>query len=115
MLRNKKGEPFGSVPLNDDLYKVLKATFEQEAFAHPMYKDPSSAQLGRMYTRRNSAASKLVNGLREKLEALDDEASQLALDRLENLDTLGKPDFDAVMLPLGGRSLLSIAPSLARQ
>ncbi|MDX1423441.1 MAG: penicillin-binding protein activator, partial [Kiloniellales bacterium] len=50
---------------------------------------------------------------REKLAALDDEASQLALDRLENLDTLGKPDFDAVLLPIGGRSLLSIAPSLA--
>ncbi|MDX1575214.1 MAG: penicillin-binding protein activator [Kiloniellales bacterium] len=50
---------------------------------------------------------------REKLEALEDEASKLALERLENLDTLGKPDFDAVMLPLGGRSLLSIAPSLA--
>ena len=50
---------------------------------------------------------------REKLEALEDEASKLALDRLENLDTLGKPDFDAVLLPLGGRSLLSIAPSLA--
>lgn len=50
---------------------------------------------------------------REKLEALDDEASKLALERLENLDTLGKPDFDAVLLPLGGRSLLSVAPSLA--
>jgi len=50
---------------------------------------------------------------REKLEALEDEASKLALNRLENLDTLGKPDFDAVLLPLGGRSLLSIAPSLA--
>jgi len=50
---------------------------------------------------------------REKLEALEDEASKLALDRLENLDTLGQPDFDAVLLPLGGRSLLSIAPSLA--
>ncbi len=50
---------------------------------------------------------------REKLEALEDEASKLALDRLENLDTLGEPDFDAVLLPLGGRSLLSIAPSLA--
>jgi len=50
---------------------------------------------------------------REKLEALEDEASQLALDRLEKLDTLGKPDFDAVLLPIGGRSLLSIAASLA--
>ncbi len=50
---------------------------------------------------------------REKLEALQDEASKLALGRLENLDTLGKPDFDAVLLPIGGRSLLSIASSLA--
>jgi ABC-type branched-subunit amino acid transport system substrate-binding protein len=50
---------------------------------------------------------------REKLAATEDEASKLALDRWENLDTLGKPDFDAVLLPIGGRSLLSIAPSLA--
>ena len=50
---------------------------------------------------------------REKLGAQQDEASKLALGRLENLDTLGKPDFDAVLLPIGGRSLLSIAPSLA--
>lgn len=50
---------------------------------------------------------------RDKLEAMEDEASKLALSRLENLDTLGKPDFDAVLLPIGGRSLLSIAPSLA--
>jgi hypothetical protein len=50
---------------------------------------------------------------REKLEAMEDEASKLALDRLEHLDTLGKPDFDAVLLPIGGRSLLSIAASLA--
>ncbi len=51
---------------------------------------------------------------RAKLEASgDDEAAKMALKRLENLDTLGKPDFDAVLLPLGGRSLLSVAPSLA--
>ncbi|MEE8534752.1 MAG: penicillin-binding protein activator [Kiloniellales bacterium] len=50
---------------------------------------------------------------RERLEAQGDEASQKALERLEGLDTLGKPDFEAVLLPAGGGSLLSIAPSLA--
>jgi ABC-type branched-subunit amino acid transport system substrate-binding protein len=50
---------------------------------------------------------------RERLAAQEDEASELALERLEGLDTLGKPDFEAVLLPAGGRSLLSIAPSLA--
>lgn len=47
------------------------------------------------------------------LRARGDEASRLALKRLKNLDTLGKPDFDAVLLPVGGGNLLSIAPSLA--
>ena len=50
---------------------------------------------------------------RQQLESLDDEASKLALKRLENLDTIGNPDFDAVLLPVGGRSLLTIAPLLA--
>lgn len=49
---------------------------------------------------------------RARLEALDDEASKRTLKELEKLDTLSGPEFDAVMLPAGGRSLLALAPLL---
>lgn len=69
---------------------------------------PQIRLLGRYDERRQDLLEE-----REKLEALEDEASKLALERLSTLDTLGPPDFDAVFLPVGGDSLLSIAPSLA--
>jgi len=50
---------------------------------------------------------------RQQLRARGDEASRLALKRLENRDTLGNPDFDALLLPAGAPSLMTIAPSLA--
>lgn len=50
---------------------------------------------------------------RAELEARDDEASKLALKRLETLDTIGNPDFEAILLPFGGRNLMTIAPLLA--
>lgn len=49
---------------------------------------------------------------REELKARNDEAAKLALKRLENLDTLGEPEFDAVLLPQGGQDLRAIAPLL---
>lgn len=49
---------------------------------------------------------------RIRLEQAGDELSLAALDRLENKDTLGPPDFDAILLPQGGRQLLSVAPLL---
>ena len=48
-----------------------------------------------------------------RLKAQDDDASRLALKRLEVVDTLEPPEFDAVFLPLGGRELLTAAPLLA--
>ena len=50
---------------------------------------------------------------RKLLAEREDEASQLALERLEGLDTIGAPDFDAVLLPQGGKRLQAIAPLLA--
>ncbi|MEE8535416.1 MAG: penicillin-binding protein activator, partial [Kiloniellales bacterium] len=50
---------------------------------------------------------------RELLAARSDEASKLALERLETLDTFSAPDFEAVVLPEGGKRLLSVAPLLA--
>ena len=49
---------------------------------------------------------------RAVLKARDDEASKLALKRLENLDTLGEPGFDTLLLPEGRGQLRSIAPLL---
>jgi ABC-type branched-subunit amino acid transport system substrate-binding protein len=51
--------------------------------------------------------------VREKLERRNDEASARQLKELENVDTIGSPDFDAVMLPVGGKNLMTIAPLLA--
>ena len=50
---------------------------------------------------------------RNELAGLEDEASKAALRRLDGLDTLGSPPFDAVLLPMGGRNLMTIAPLLA--
>ncbi|MBP5858763.1 penicillin-binding protein activator [Marivibrio halodurans] len=51
---------------------------------------------------------------RGQLAAKGDEASKAALRRLENLDTLGDPPFDAVLLPaLNAQSLKILAAQLA--
>jgi len=50
---------------------------------------------------------------RQRLAASDDEAAKLALKRLDGLETLGPPDFQAVILPDGGTRLQAIAPLLA--
>ncbi len=49
---------------------------------------------------------------RVRLKKAGDQASLSALRRLENKDTLGPPDFDAILLPQGGREILSVAPLL---
>jgi len=49
---------------------------------------------------------------RRILTARDDEASRLALKRLERYETLGDLPFDAVILPEGGDRLRSLAPLL---
>lgn len=50
---------------------------------------------------------------RKILAARPDDASRLALKRLDKLETLGSPDFQAVLLPTGGQRLQAIAPMLA--
>ena len=50
---------------------------------------------------------------RAELEAMGDKFSKLELERLEGQETLGDVDFDAVMLPVGGDHLKSIAPLLS--
>jgi ABC-type branched-subunit amino acid transport system substrate-binding protein len=50
---------------------------------------------------------------RKVLAARPDDASKRALERLDDLETLGPPDFEAVLLPTGGQRLQAIAPMLA--
>ncbi len=50
---------------------------------------------------------------RRTLAARDDEISRRALKRLEELETLGEVDFEAMLLPAGGEEVLRIAPLLA--
>jgi ABC-type branched-subunit amino acid transport system substrate-binding protein len=50
---------------------------------------------------------------RRQLEGRTDDAARQALARLETQDTFGPPDFDAVLVPEGGKKLLTLAPLLA--
>ncbi|PCJ60750.1 MAG: penicillin-binding protein activator [Rhodospirillaceae bacterium] len=54
-----------------------------------------------------------LNEHRVELETLDDEISKRELERLKGQETLGDVDFDAVLLPVGGDHLKSIAPLLS--
>jgi hypothetical protein len=60
------------------------------------------------YDRRKAA----LEQERARLEAQDDEQSQQALRRLETLDTLGAPPFDAILIADGGDRLRSVASLL---
>jgi ABC-type branched-subunit amino acid transport system substrate-binding protein len=60
------------------------------------------------YDRRKAA----LEQERARLEAIDDEQSRQALRRLETLDTLGAPPFDAILIADGGDRLRSVASLL---
>lgn len=49
---------------------------------------------------------------RRTLQARGDEVSQLALKRMENLQTLGPPPFDALLVADGGKRLIAVAAML---
>ncbi|MDX1401978.1 MAG: penicillin-binding protein activator [Kiloniellales bacterium] len=50
---------------------------------------------------------------REKLEEQGDEAAEALLEQLGKLDTLSPPEYDAILLPFGGRQLLTMASLFA--
>lgn len=60
------------------------------------------------YDRRRQA----LIAERQRLSGRGDAVSKRALRDLEGRDTFGPPNFEAVMLPAGGRSLLALAPLL---
>ena len=90
---------------------VLEAGGElgQTLLYPPNLADPSAVvrQIA-AYDRRTAALERE----RARLEALDDEASQQALRRLETVDTLGPPPFDAILIADGGDRLRSVASLL---
>ena len=69
---------------------------------------PQVKSLGQ-YDQRRAA----LQAQRNQLKGRSDEASRRALNRLKTFDTLGNPNFEAVMLPSGGKELLALAPLLA--
>jgi branched-chain amino acid transport system substrate-binding protein len=79
------------------------------AFYPPDLADPSSVvRQVADFDARHAA----LEAERRRLEALDDEASKRALQRLETLDTLGAPPFDAILIADGGDRLRSVASLL---
>jgi branched-chain amino acid transport system substrate-binding protein len=78
-------------------------------FYPPSLADPSAVirQIA-AYDRRTAALERE----RARLEQLDDEQSEQALRRLETVDTLGAPPFDAIMIADGGDRLRSVASLL---
>ena len=65
------------------------------------------------YGDRQQALEERRQELQAEIDDGGSEVAQLALKQLERLDTLGDPDFEALLLPLGGRSLMTTAPLLA--
>ena len=61
------------------------------------------------YDARRSALARQ----KAALAARGDQISKLALDRLQGLETLGDPPYDALLLPQGGGELRNLAPLLA--
>jgi len=79
------------------------------AFYPPDLADPSSVvRQVADFDARHAA----LEAERRRLEVLDDEASKRALQRLETLDTLGAPPFDAILIADGGDRLRSVASLL---
>jgi ABC-type branched-subunit amino acid transport system substrate-binding protein len=56
---------------------------------------------------------KALLDVRQQLEGRDDAAAKRQLEELEHVDTVGSPDFDAVLVPVGGKNLMTLAPLLA--
>jgi hypothetical protein len=84
--------------------------------ARVAYYDPQAADHGDVITRLSDydARRRALQRQRAELEAKEDEASKAALERLETLDTLGDPPFDAVLLPaLDAQTLKILAAQLA--
>jgi branched-chain amino acid transport system substrate-binding protein len=79
------------------------------AFYPPDLADPSAVVRQVADFDQRQAA---LEAERRRLEAFDDEASKRELQRLETVDTLGGPPFDAILIADGGDRLRSVASLL---
>lgn len=80
------------------------------------YYDPNGTDFGDEIKRLSDydERHRALIAQRKELEARDDETSKIALKRLENLDTLGDPPFDAILLPATNSvTLRTLAAQLA--
>jgi branched-chain amino acid transport system substrate-binding protein len=105
-------DAYGATALAELRRAVLEGGGElgQTQFYPPNQADPSSVvrQIA-AYDERKAALERE----RARLEQLPDDAqAQQALQRLETLDTLGPPPFDAIMIADGGDRLRSVASLL---
>ena len=104
-------DPYGVTAIQALRNAVLEAGGElgQTLLYPPDLADPSAVvrQIA-AYERRTAALERE----RARLEAQDDEESRRALQRLETLDTLGPPPFDAILIADGGDRLRSVASLL---
>ena len=103
--------PYGDAVLNAMQAAVWSLGVEvtQAQFYDPQASD-FSEPVKRIanYEQRRAA----LQDQRRTLEARDDEVSALALKRLENLQSLGEPPFDALLVADGGKRLVAVAAML---
>ncbi len=85
------------------------------SFVDVAYYDSGSEELPDILRRfaRFDERRDALKTQRAQLESRDDPISQQALARLENRETLGDLDFEAVLLPAGGSEVLQLAPLMA--
>lgn len=103
-------DPYGATAMNALRRAVVEGGGDLVTAAfYPPEGDPSAVvRQVAAYDARKAALERE----KARLAGREDEASQRALARLETLDTLGPPPFDAVLLADGGNRLRSVASLL---
>ncbi len=104
-------DPYGATALQALRRAVIAGGGElaMTAFYPPDLADPSVVvREVADFDRRHTA----VESERRRLATFDDEGSKRELQRLETLDTLGGPPFDAILIADGGSRLRSVASLL---
>jgi branched-chain amino acid transport system substrate-binding protein len=104
-------DPYGATALQALRRAVIAGGGElaATAFYPPDLADPSAVvRQVADFDRRHAA----VESERRRVATFDDEAAKRELQRLETLDTLGGPPFDAILIADGGSRLRSVASLL---
>jgi ABC-type branched-subunit amino acid transport system substrate-binding protein len=104
-------DPYGATALQALRRAVIAGGGElaMTAFYPPDLADPSAVVRQVADFDRRQAA---LEAERKRVGALDDDAAKRELQRLDTLDTLGGPPFDAILIADGGDRLRSVASLL---